>query len=118
MTSPTDIASPLPTVRPSINKCFSKRTLQQLARRAGHNNKISPEARVQTRHAIDCFLDELIGDAVVFLECGRDSARTLKLSHVNMALERRGITLCGIELCGIEPVARRPVVADAKAKAK
>lgn len=100
---------PLPAVRPSITKCFSKRTLQQLSRRAGYNNKLLPDVRVQVRHAIDCFMDELVGDAVVFLECGRSQARTLKLSHVQMALERRGITLCGIEA---------PAKTSAKAPAK
>ncbi len=104
--STTNDATSLPAVRPSITKCLTKRTLKQLSRRAGYNNKLLPEVRIQLRHAIDCFLDELVGDSVVFLECARSPSRTLKLAHVQLALERRGITLCGIE-----PAPRRAAAA-------
>lgn len=84
------------SVRPSVTKCLSNRTLRLISRRSGYNNKLSPDARAQLRHVVEGYLTELVEDAVTFSTCSRKT-KMLRLPHVVLALERRGITICGAE---------------------
>ncbi len=94
------------SARPSVTKCFSNRTLRLLSRRSGYNNKLSPDARAHLRYAAERFLTELIEDAVTFSTCTRKT-KMLHLNHVVLALERRGITICGAEPLRVVPAIKK-----------
>ena len=83
-------------VRPSVSKCLTPRLLRMVSRRAGYNSKLSSETRATTRAAFEQYMSELIGDAVLYSDA-TPHAKSLTLTHVTLALKRRGVILCGIQ---------------------
>lgn len=92
----------------SVSKCLTPRLLRHLSRRGGYNNKLSPETRETARAAFHSYMDGVIHDAVLYAQA-TPHAKSLKLSHVLLALQRRGVILCGVEGKRKKPAAATPV---------